>query len=111
MNLIAKIVDLNQGREHQALNRVIPNRFSGNFGFLLDFDRETGDGEEFGERQRLIGERAVIEGEKEELEIGKPGDEEGGNAAEMHGMEVQREEDEEKDDRKEDGETIYTFGD
>ncbi len=58
---------------------------------MLDFDWEATDGEELGERERWVGERAFVEGEKEDFEIGEPGDEEGGGAAEVRGVEIERE--------------------
>nr|GLL28726.1 hypothetical protein Itr_chr06CG03490 [Ipomoea trifida] len=43
----------------------------------------------------------MVEGKHEELEVGEPGDEEGGGAAEMDGVEGEREEEKERDYREE----------
>nr|GMD06976.1 hypothetical protein Iba_chr06cCG2730 [Ipomoea batatas] len=45
--------------------------------------------------------RYKFEGKHEELEVGEPGDEEGGDAAEMDGVEGEREEEKERDYREE----------
>nr|GMD11348.1 hypothetical protein Iba_chr06fCG2860 [Ipomoea batatas] len=43
----------------------------------------------------------MVEGKHEELEVGEPGDEEGGDATEMDGVEGEREEEKERDYREE----------
>lgn len=68
---------------------------------LVDqLDGEGGGGEE-GEEGKVGGERTGAGGEEEELEQSEPGEEEGGDAAEVNGGEVQGEEREEADHREE----------
>lgn len=67
---------------------------------LLDFDGEASKGDEEGERLWWVRwEGAGINGEKEELEVGQPGDEEGSDAGGEDGGESERENGEEEEDR------------
>lgn len=106
MNMLTVVINTYKGGYEENLYGVIPKRFVAILGILrrwvlfglgfwrwvgLDFDGETTDGEELGERERGVRERAFVEGKEEDFEIGKPGDEEGGGATEMHGVEIKRE--------------------
>ncbi|KAI9123395.1 hypothetical protein K1719_004695 [Acacia pycnantha] len=88
----------------QRFNGVIQWRF---LAFLVvvvvivEFNGKRSKSYEAWGRERRVRERAFIEGEEQELEVGEPGDEEGEDGYKMNRMKVERKIEEETDDRQE----------
>lgn len=76
----------------------------------MDFDGEASDGDEARQSEGRGRERAFVEGEKKELEIGEPADEKAGDAGEMDRREVKGKEEEEGGDREDEEEPESGFG-